>query len=394
MGLPVAPEKIVAHAAELLPWMRETLRRYALAESPTGDPAALAHFADLVEADHRQAGGTAVRTETAAGPHLVTDWAAGTEQTAGHLLVLGHLDTVWPVGQLARMPYTDDGTRITGPGVYDMKGGLVVLQAALRILAALGTAPAQPVRAVLIADEEIGSPDGVRLVQQGVAGAVAALGLEPPHPGGGLKTGRFGSARFRLAVTGREAHAALDPEKGISAVDELVDQLLAVRAAIPSDGSALCNIGRVEGGTRANVVAGQAWAEIGLRFRTPEAERVVLPAVTGAGPVRPGAVLDVRPLSARPAWQPPAEGANALLAAVAAAGREVGQRVEGAPAVGGGDTNLPGSLGLPTLDGLGPLGQGAHAVHEAIEVASLVERAALLAAVLATPLGDLADRPA
>lgn len=373
-------ERIRDAAMGLEDFGRERLKSYALAESPTGDVAALDACARLIEAGHAEAGGVTRRVPGPAGDHLVTTWGP----TGGpYVVLLGHYDTVWPVGRLAQMPYTDDGTRITGPGTYDMKAGLVAVEMAMRALAAAGVRPAIGVRAVVVADEEVGSPDGRSVVEREVAGATAVLGLEPPHPGGVLKTGRKGSTRVKLRVTGREAHAALDPEKGVHAIEELIDQLAATRAAVPGDGSAMYNLGRIEGGTRANVIAGEAWAEIGLRFATPEAEAAVLGAITSPRPVRDGAEVHAEILSSRPAWAPPES--NPLLDAVAAAGRTVGQTITGRPASGAGDTNYTGALGVPTLDGFGPDGQGAHAAGEGILVSSLTERATLLAAVLTTP---------
>jgi glutamate carboxypeptidase len=233
---------------------------------------------------------------------------------------------------------------------------------------------------VVVADEEIGSPSARALVTAEAAGVYAAFGFEPPHRNGDLKTSRWGSTRVRIEVTGREAHAALDPAGGVSAIDELVDQLVAVRRVVADHDHVLCNVGTVTGGGRTNVVPGSAAAEIGFRFMDPATEEAVLAEITALQPVR-DAQLQVRVLSNRPAWQPSA-ATEELLAKVAAAGRSVGQEVGGAAASGAADTNLTGWLGIPTLDGLGPLGKGAHAVHEQIIAATLTERAALVAAII------------
>lgn len=363
--------------ARLLPFGRERLRSYAVAESPSGDAAALHRCAALIEAGHREAGGRVSRTDG----HLITEFGPA---EGPHLLLVGHYDTVWPVGRLMDMPYTDDGTTIAGPGTYDMKSGLVAVEMAVRALASLGAAPARRVRLVTVCDEEVGSPTGRAVVEEQLDGAVAVLGLESPHPDGALKTARRGSTRILLSIRGREAHAALDPDRGVSAIDELLDQVAAARAAVPEDGETLFNVGRIEGGSRANVIAGSASAEIGLRFTSSETERQVLDALTGATPRRPGAVVETRVLSSRPTW--PERPDDPLLDAVARIGARLGQHVTGRPAAGAGDTNLPGSLGLPTLDGLGPRGRGAHAADESVQVTALAERAALLAAVMADDL--------
>jgi glutamate carboxypeptidase len=167
----------------------------------------------------------------------------------------------WPVGQLAdAMPWREADGIIHGPGVFDMKGGLVVLETALEQVA---DQDHRPVRVVVVADEEIGSPSARSLVTTEAAGVYAAFGLEPPHPNGDLKTSRWGSTRVRIEITGREAHAALDPDSGVSAIDELVDQLIAVRRIVAQYREVLCNVGTITGGGRTNVVHGSASTDIG-----------------------------------------------------------------------------------------------------------------------------------
>ncbi|GAA1556558.1 M20 family metallopeptidase [Kribbella hippodromi] len=358
----------------------ERLREYVGAETPTGDAAALNAFADRLAARYAELGATVRREAAPTGDHLVADFPGrGPRAADAPLLFLAHHDTVWPVGQLAdAMPWREADGVIHGPGVFDMKGGLVILETALERVAERDH---RPVRVVVVADEEIGSPSARALVTAASAGVYAAFGLEPPHPNGDLKTSRWGSTRVRIEVTGREAHAALDPASGISAIDELVDQLIAVRELVAGYGNVLCNVGTITGGGRTNVVPGSAAADIGFRFVDPETERAVLDAVAGLTAVRTGAELDVRVMSNRPAWQP-SPATDALLVQVAAAGRSVGQTVGGAAASGAADTNLTGWLGVPTLDGLGPVGKGAHAVHEQVIAATLAERVDLVAAII------------
>jgi glutamate carboxypeptidase len=362
--------------------MAGRLREYVEHETPTGATDALNSFADRLIARYGELGGTARRVPAPTGDHVVADFPGrGARADEAPLLFLAHHDTVWPLGRLQdAMPWREQDGRIHGPGVFDMKGGLVVLETAFELVAGVDH---RPVRVVVTADEEVGSPSARDLVTAESAGVVAALGLEPPHPNGDLKTSRRGSSRVRIEVTGRQAHAALDPAGGVSAIDELVDQLIAVRALVREYGDVLCNVGTISGGGRTNVVPGTASAELGFRFVDPDTERAVLDAVTGLEPVRPKARLHVSVLSNRPAWQP-SEATERLLATVAEAGRSVGQQVGGGAATGAADTNLTGWLGVPTLDGLGPLGKGAHAVHEQVITATLAERAALVAAIIKT----------
>ncbi|WP_432878039.1 M20/M25/M40 family metallo-hydrolase [Kribbella sp. CA-245084] len=352
----------------------ERLQEYVGAETPTGDTAALNAFADRLSDRYAALGATVRRDPQPTGDHLVADFPGRPGEAP--LLFLAHHDTVWPIGQLHdAMPWREENGVIYGPGVFDMKGGLVVLETALEQVH-----DRRPVRVVVVADEEVGSPSARELVTAESAGVYAAFGLEPPHPNGDLKTSRWGSTRVRIEITGREAHAALDPDSGISAIDELVDQLIAVRAIVAHYDEVLCNVGTISGGGRTNVVPGSASADIGFRFVDPETERAVLDAVTNLTPVRK-AELQVRVMSNRPAWQP-SQATDELLAKVIEAGRSVGQEVGGAAASGAADTNLTGWLGIPTLDGLGPVGKGAHAVHEQVIAASLSERVELVAAIM------------
>ena len=211
-------------------------------------------------------------------------------------------------------------------------------------------------------------------------GAAAIVGLEPPHPDGSLKNGRRGVARVHVRVGGRESHAGLDPKKGVSAVDELVDQLLALRQTMPTTGDAGYNVGAIKGGTRANVVAGSAEAEIGLRFWATSTEQAMYKALSSLAPVRDGATVEWDVLSQRPAW-PVGENASLVNHVLAVAAR-LGDQFQARPADGAGDTNITGALGIPTVDGLGPRGRGAHAYGEAVEMASILDRAALLAALM------------
>ena len=369
---------LVTAARDLAGDALERLQAYARHETPTGDAAALGALADVLETRYRELGARVERVAEESGDHLVARWG---DPGKPHVLLLGHHDTVWPRGTLAAMPLAVDGGVLRGPGVYDMKGGLVVAETAIAVLRRCGVEPVRPVRLVVVSDEEVGSPTGRAVVIAEAEGAVAAFGLEPPHPDGGLKRGRLGSTRVRLEVTGRAAHAALDPEAGVSAVDELVDQLLALREIVAGEPGVLCNVGTVGGGGRTNVVPDRAAADIGLRFVDAGTEERVLGALRSLTAVRAGAEVVVRILSSRPAWQ---AGEDGLLAQVVAAGRAVGQEITARPARGAADTNVTGAAGIPSLDGFGPLGAGAHAADERILIASLADRVALLASVLAS----------
>ena len=338
---------------------------------------------------------------TPGGAHLVADFPGrGNAAGAAPVLLIGHSDTVWPVGTLAGdVPWTSDGTRITGPGVYDMKSGLVVMEEALELLRAqadAGTVDHVPVRIIVTADEEIGSPTSGALLLATAEGCSAAIGFESPHPDGDLKVGRLGSTRLALAVSGVPAHAALDPEKGVSATEEIIDQLLRVRdiaaratirAGARPGARVLYNLGSITAPGLANVVADNAAAVLGFRFSDRDIEDEVLGEIEALAPLRPRAQVAVTRLSYRPAWQPRAadqafaaviSGCDAGLGEGGPARLPLGAR----PAAGAADTNLLGASDLAVVDGFGPRGGGAHARSEHILVDSLWERIRLLAAVL------------
>jgi len=356
----------------------EALHRYVLHESPTGDRRLLDALAEVLEADAAAAGFDTAREPHPTGDHLV--WTLPATRPGGApVLLLSHYDTVWPAGTLAGLPWSVDGDTIRGPGVYDTKAGLAALLAAVRRVCA-GAATHPELRVIVVADEETGSPTAGDLVRAEAGRARAVLGLEPPHPGGDLKTGRRGSTRARIEVGGVAAHAALDPDSGVNAIDELVDQLLRVRE-LTAGRPVLVNTGTVAGGGRTNVVADRAHADLGLRFTDAENEDAVLAGLQELRPVRAAATVTTRLLSRRPAWQPHDAGAE-LLAHLVRVAAGIGQTLDGRPADGAADTNTAGALGRPTVDGLAPRGGGAHARTEWVSAQGIAERTDLLAAVI------------
>ncbi|WP_345067967.1 M20/M25/M40 family metallo-hydrolase [Leifsonia kafniensis] len=375
-------------------WRDDILQRihgYVELETPTSDGPALNTLADALQHRYCALGADVtvvpVGAEGAAGSHVLAELPGrGQLADASTVLLLGHSDTVWPRETLAGMPWSVDGDRVAGPGSFDMKSGLVVIETALEVIRTLNL-PHRPVRIAIAADEEIGSPSFQPLLATMLDTVGCALGFESPHPDGALKRGRWGSTRIDLTVIGRESHAALDPDGGVSAIDELVDQLRQVRAIVDAanEGAAspavLLNVGTISGGTRANVVAGTASALIGLRFLDAAVESTVLEQIRGVRAMRSGAVIDITVLSSRPAWIPTAAN-DRLLERMTHAAASCGLTLSARAAAGAADTNLPGARGVPTLDGLGPRGEGAHARTESFSIESLLERIALLVAFL------------
>jgi glutamate carboxypeptidase len=300
-------------------------------------------------------------------------------------LLLGHCDTVWPLGTLATMPVavTADG-RLTGPGVYDMKAGLVQGIFALRALADLGLAPPLVPLLFVSSDEEVGSDESTRKIERLARRAARVLVLEPSlEPGGRLKTERKGIASFTVTVHGRAAHAGLEPEKGASAVLEMAHQVLRLHALSDPARGVTVSVGTIQGGIRRNVIPPEARAVVDVRTVRLADAAAVERAIRGLTPVVPGTRIEVEGgLERAPLERTPRN--QALWEQAREVGRRLGLELEEGSAGGGSDGNTTSPL-APTLDGLGPVGDGAHAAHEFVWVDRMPERAALLAALMLEP---------
>lgn len=333
------------------------------------------------------------------------------------VLLLAHYDTVWPPGEAARRPFRREGTRGYGPGSFDMKAGIVIGLVALEALAAVagrraprpegerreGADPSAaptaavpaaaaavvlpPVTFLLTSDEETGSTTSRALIEELAPRHQAVLVLEPAA-GGRLKTARKGTGDFRLEVEGREAHAGNDPERGVSAVEELARQVLRLHALTDPGRGTTVNVGVVRGGMRPNVVAGRAEAEVDVRVTSMAEARRLEALFRRWEPVNPAArVRMVGGFNRPPMEFTPAN--QALFRRAQAVGEWLGMKVEGTAVGGASDGNFTSALGIPTLDGLGATGDGAHARDEHVELDELPRRAALLAALIL----DLGLRP-
>lgn len=352
-------------------------------ESPTTDKAAVDRYGAFLCDAFRELGAT-IETfpQEGIGDHrrVTLDLTEG-QGDGGQITVLCHLDTVWAVGAL---PIRREGNQLFGPGVYDMKAGTMFTYYALRALREQSLATRKKVVVLLTSDEEVGSGTSRALIEDEARRSAYALCVEPPvPPAGHLKTARKGVGRFNLAITGRASHAGAAHAEGISAIQELAHQILALHALTNYDLGTTVNVGVVRGGTRANVVAAEAQAEIDFRVATlAEAERVV-PALQSLRPVVPGATLALSGgLNRPPMERTPAIAA--LFERARALGAAFGYDVTEAGTGGGSDGQFAAALGVPTLDGLGANGDGAHALHEHILIDSVPPRAALIAALLHT----------
>lgn len=341
--------------------MLGVLHRLVEAESPSGDPEALARCAARL--DEACAALLGSPTEHL-GDHLV--WRRPGERP---VLLLGHYDTVWPLGTLAEIPFEVENGVARGPGIFDMKAGIV------QGLFALRAAPG-PATLLLTADEELGSPTSQALVEEEARGARAVLVLEPSGPDGALKVARKGVAHWEIRITGRAAHAGLEPERGVNAAVELAHQVRGVEALARPDEGTTVTVTRLAGGTAPNVVPESAWFEVDARMWTAEEAERLARDIGGLRPALPDARLEIGGgLNRLPMERSSSEGLLERL-------RRLGYDLPAVAVGGGSDGNFTAALGIPTLDGLGAVGDGAHARHEHVVLAEMPGRAEMLARLL------------
>jgi glutamate carboxypeptidase len=279
------------------------------------------------------------------------------------------------------MPLRRREGRLQGPGTFDMKGGIALALAALEALRATAT-PHPPITMLWTTDEEIGSATSREAIESEARRSAAVLVLEPALPGGALKTARKGCGEFEVTVHGISAHAGLDPGKGASAIHELATQIAVIERLQDLPRGISVNVGLISGGSRPHVVAEEARATVDVRAPSPAAADAVESAIRALHPARPGTRLTVTGGFERPPMERTA-GVASLFARARAVAASLGHDLQEGSAGGGSDGNFTAALGIPTLDGLGALGDGAHAAHEFIDVPSLPFRAALLAGLLA-----------
>jgi glutamate carboxypeptidase len=354
------------------------LKELVQLESPTSDKPAVDACSGRAAERFRSLGAKVVRMPQAAcGDFHLVEWPPR-GAADGRVLLLTHVDTVWPVGRLAKMPFYIQGDKVFGPGVLDMKAGIVVAYAALRALSDLNRKPRRRIAVFLNSSEEVGCPAADEVIRAEARRSAAVLCLEPALPGGALKTERKGRLVVRLESTGRAAHAG-QPEKGVSAVEELIGQLRKLAGLRTKDVS--LNIGRIGGGEKANVVPESAWAELDFRFWNSAQRQKILAAMRAASPVVRGAktrasvVGTTPPLERTPA-------SDRLLKLAREAAETLGMTLAAGRTGGGSDGSVAAGTGAAVLDGLGPDGDGIHADHEHCLLSSLIERAALLTEIL------------
>lgn len=360
-------------------WLLETIEALVRLESPSTDKTAVDRCGrDLA----RRLAALGARVETLpsadAGDHLRAELGEGDRQ----VLLLAHFDTVWPVGQLERMPLRREDGRLHGPGTFDMKAGLSIAMLAARALFESGRPPAGRVVLLCTTDEEIGSHTSRAIIEAEARRSEAVLVLEPSLAGGAVKTSRKGCGQFELTVRGVSAHAGIEPGKGASAVHELAHQIVAIEALQDVERGVSVNVTVVAGGDRANVIPARATAVVDVRVPTMgDADRLEA-AFRSLTPRLAGTSVEVTGGLNRPPLER-GDGVGRLYALAREVAGQLGHDLAEGGTGGGSDGNFTAALGVPTLDGLGAIGAGAHALHEHVEIDSLPWKAALVAGLVA-----------
>jgi glutamate carboxypeptidase len=361
--------------------MLEDLQRFVEMETPSTNKRLLDDFAEFLTSYAGSAAGGRVEVlpTEGSGNNVRVRW--GREDGEPAILLLGHYDTVWSEGTVEEMPFGVADGVATGPGVFDMKCGLVQGFWAVRALREVAGVN-RPVAFLCNSDEEIGSPNSRALIEEAACRAHTVLVLEPSL-NGALKTARKGVGRFRIRVAGRPSHAGLDPEGGISAVEEMARLILELHGHTNLETGTTVNVGVVKGGTRYNVVAAQASAEVDVRAVTlTEAERMN-EVISALKPHHPEARVSVE---GGQIWPPMerTEKTEELFERARQLAEELGFNLQEGLAGGASDGCLCAAVGAPTLDGLGAVGGGAHAADERVDVESIPLRAALVARLIET----------
>jgi glutamate carboxypeptidase len=371
-------EELIEYFEGRLDALRGDIERLVRLESPSTNKAAVDRCGAAVAQLLRDAGAN-VRTvpQQERGDHVRAEFAGGPRR----VLLIGHFDTVWDVGTLERMPLREEDGRLHGPGIYDMKASIGVAAHALRASRHLHMAMPRVI-ALFTTDEEIGSGTSRALIEHEAREADAVLVLEPSLPGGAAKTHRKGCGEFTVTVRGVSAHAGIDPRKGASAIHELAHQIRALESLQDLERGISVNVGVIAGGTRGNVIAEHASAVVDVRVPTMADAARIESAVRALRPRNPLVTVEVCGGVERPPLERTA-GVRRLYEQARAAATALGRDLAEGGTGGGSDGNFTAALGVPTLDGLGPEGDGAHALHEHVLLGDLPWRAAFLSTLLA-----------
>jgi glutamate carboxypeptidase len=368
-------------------WLLDTVEALVRLESPTDDKAAVDRCGAELSRRLESIGARVTRLPRRdRGDHVRAEFASTPPGAGGHgpatqVLLLGHFDTVWPVGQLDRMPLVRSNGRLHGPGVFDMKAGLAIAMLAVRAIIETGAPMSHRLVMLWTTDEEVGSGTSRAAIEDEARRSAAVLVLEPSLPGGAAKTSRKGCGGYEVVVRGVAAHAGIEPEKGASAVEELAHQILRINALQDPARGISVNVVQVSGGRRSNVIPDEARAVVDVRVPTAAAAAEVDEAFRRLRPVDGRTTIEATGGFDRPPLERTA-GVARLYDQARAVALELGVDLAEGGTGGGSDGNFTAALGVPTLDGIGAVGDGAHALREHVDIESLPDRAALLAGLI------------
>jgi glutamate carboxypeptidase len=378
------PQSLLSLLKPRLPQMLEVLRELTLLESPSLEKAPTDRCCDFLANQWLLRGGTVhILKQEQRGNHLRIMWPPAHTESQRQLLVLGHYDTVYPTGTLARMPFKISAGKAYGPGTFDMKAGIVQALFAFEALQQLKIPIAKSLVFLWTSDEEIGSASSRKIIEAEARRSDAVFVLEPSlGPRGLLKTSRKGVGEAELIVHGRPAHAGLEPEKGLNAIHELSAQIARIEKWNNLRRGVTINADKIEGGMRTNVIAERAKATLDLRAWRAADMRALEKRLHSLKPIHRGAKLEITGGFDRPPLE--RKQSAALFIRAKSLAKRIGINLGEAAAGGGSDGNFTAALKIPTLDGLGAVGDGAHSPNEHIQIKTMPQRAALLAALLAT----------
>ncbi len=377
-------DRILAHVQARQADIVALIRRMAECESPSDDARAVDRFVDLVAAEAGPFAAVQTFPGGRFGRHLLCEFALpGPARKKGEILALGHSDTVWPMGTLARMPVREADGRLWGPGVLDMKSGIAFFLYAMRAVRDLDIPVRSRVKLLINSDEEVGSDSSRTLTQETARRAKAVLVLEPGTSlAGMLKTARKGVGAYTIEVRGRAAHAGVDFSAGASAVVELARQIERVAGFTDLKRGVTVNPGLISGGSRSNVVAAEARAVVDIRVPRLRDAETLDRKFRKLQPFDKRCKLEIEGGMNRPPMER-SVGIVHLFRTAQQLARGLGVTLEESMTGGGSDGNFTAALGIPTLDGLGGVGEGAHALHESILIDRIADRTALLAKLVA-----------
>lgn len=366
-----------------------TIREFVECESPSDDPASVNRFVDLfAETVKDIARVKTYKGGAARGKHFRCEFLppgpkSGIRKSGQQILALGHSDTVWPLGTLRSMPFRQAEGRLWGPGVFDMKAGLVFFIFAMRALREQNISVARKVILQVNSDEEVGSASSRTLTEEAARASAAVLVLEPSQGlDGKLKTARKGVGDYTVTVRGRAAHAGLDFLNGASAIVEMARQVQKIAGFTRLNRGITVSPGLIRGGTRSNVIAEECWVEVDVRAPRSADARYLERQFASLKPFDKRCTINITGGMNRPPLERTA-GVRALFRKARALAAELGVDLDESSAGGGSDGNFTAALGVPTLDGLGAVGEGAHAANESILIDRMADRIALLSKLVA-----------